>query len=147
VDVHALHAYRNWLLAKAAQRLTVTNQTLVKGTSVAPSGRTRIGESRAICRLLESIAHPAVVPAKPPPGVVDGSTRDAVFSLSDGVSLVNDELGYGETVSDTMSFVKGDSLESTTYYSRRTRTGRQRLAAAPQEPPAVSVPEAKLKLP
>jgi hypothetical protein len=160
VDFHTLQAYRNWLLANGSKHFRHPSKRVTAGVPGDTTRVTRIAESPALCRLLQSIGHPAKVPAAPPNGVTASSTTDAAFSLSDASSLINEYLGYGETVSDQMRYVERKRIErrgraeerdvfkERVFVSRRTRTGRQPLADPPQQtPPAKSVPTKSLKFP
>jgi hypothetical protein len=138
-NLHVLQAYRNWLIAGSAMRYDKKPGS--------EKSKDRIGQSPSVSRLLETLGQPAQRPPKPPmePGAADESGINLVAEQS--ASLINENLGYGETVTDSVSVPHGKSLESEVLVSRRTRSGLQPLPAAPLSPPSATMPPASLKMP
>jgi hypothetical protein len=59
----------------------------------------------------------------------------AIYRYSKGPDFVNDEIGYGEMITETLWQIQGDRIVEIKRVSQRTKTGRQVLMRTPAGKP------------
>jgi hypothetical protein len=115
-DTDSVWVVRNWYLVQARRR---------------GRPRDKIGISQATERFLDRFTAPV---DDPPPRARNVLLNSAIYPYTRDVQIANEGMGYGEAVSDRLGRLQGDAIVIEDRWSRRTKSGRQRIDLSVLEP-------------